>query len=61
MNATLEEMFEVAQAFVKREKAVEMYLDYSNNYLTVECFAAHHDITVDEANELLEYGCFLHE
>ena len=33
-----------------------MYLDYFNNYLTVDLFAEHNQITKEEANRILENG-----
>jgi hypothetical protein len=33
---------------------VAAYLDYVNNYLTVEKYAEHHGLRVDEARRLLE-------
>ena len=39
------------------EKQTEaMYLDYFNNYLTVDLFAEHNQITKEEANRILENG-----
>lgn len=34
----------------------EMYLDYFNNYLTVDLFAEHHQIDPQEARQLLSEG-----
>ena len=34
----------------------EMYLDYVNNFLTVEKFAEHYGITEEKANEIIEEG-----
>ncbi len=42
------------------QKAV-IYLDYLNNFLTVEKFASHYNITIDEANKLIEEGKIIHE
>jgi hypothetical protein len=33
-----------------------MYLDFFNNYLTVEKFAEHNLLSVDHAKQLLEIG-----
>ena len=33
-----------------------MYLDYFNNYLTVDLFAEHKQITKQEASRILEKG-----
>jgi len=42
------------------QKAV-IYLDYLNNFLSVEKFASHYNITVDEANKLINEGRTIHE
>lgn len=34
----------------------EMYLDYVNNFITVEAFACHYGISVDIANKIIEAG-----
>lgn len=33
-----------------------IYVEWMNNYLTVELFAEHHDMTVDDAQALIELG-----
>lgn len=33
-----------------------LYLDYFNNFLTVEKFAEHHSMTVEQADEVIELG-----
>jgi hypothetical protein len=38
-----------------------MFLDYFNNYLTVELFAEHNELSVTEATSLIEMGRKLHE
>tara|TARA_R110000822_G_scaffold37101_1_gene104044 strand:+ start:431 stop:649 length:219 start_codon:yes stop_codon:yes gene_type:complete len=37
------------------------YLDYFNNYLTVDCIAEHHGMTKEHANELINIGRIIHE
>lgn len=37
------------------------YLDYVNNYLTMERFAEHNGLDIDQADVLLEIGKALHE
>ena len=37
-------------------KKETMYLDYINNFLTVERFAEYYDISEDEANDIIELG-----
>jgi hypothetical protein len=39
-----------------REKYIKMYLDYTNNFLTVEKFAEHYQITIEEAQKSIEKG-----
>lgn len=43
-----------------REKLMEDWLDYRNNYLTVEKYAEHRLLTVEQAKQLIELGksCF---
>jgi len=38
------------------EQTEAMYLDYFNNYLTVDLFAEHHQITKQEADRILASG-----
>jgi hypothetical protein len=38
------------------EQTEAMYLDYFNNYLTVDLFAEHNQITKEEANRILAKG-----
>lgn len=37
-------------------KTIEMYLDYVNNFLTVDCFAEYYNISVREANIIINEG-----
>ena len=37
------------------------FLLYFNEYLTVECFADHHHITVEEAQAIIDAGRIIHE
>jgi hypothetical protein len=39
----------------------ELYLDYTNDYLTIQKFAEHHQIEVDDARRLMNIGEKLHE
>ncbi len=41
--------------FTEKQKE-EMYLDYFNNYLTVDLFAEHYEIDPQEARQLLSEG-----
>jgi hypothetical protein len=45
---------------ITREKLVTDYLDYVNNYLTIELYAEHRGLRVSEAELLLILGkqCF---
>lgn len=38
------------------QKFSEMYLDYVNNFLTVEKFADHYGITVEHAQQIVDAG-----
>jgi len=38
-----------------------LYLDYVNNYLTMERFAEHNGLDIDQADVLLDIGKALHE
>ena len=38
----------------------EFYLDWFNNYLTVEKIAEHHGLDVDDAKALINMGRYLH-
>lgn len=40
---------------------IDLYLDYFNNYLTVERFAEHYQIAVEDAKEILKMGKSIHE
>lgn len=42
-------------------KIADFYLDYFNNYLSVELIAEHHFIPTHIAQELIDYGRKLHE
>jgi hypothetical protein len=37
------------------------YLDYFNNYLTVDCIAEHNGMAKEHANELIKMGRLIHE
>ncbi len=41
---------------MNEDKAIELYLDYVNNYLTIAKFAEHNEITVDEAENIIITG-----
>ena len=34
----------------------EYFIDYVNNFLTVECFAEHYGFTISEANNVINIG-----
>ena len=42
-------------------KKVEMFLDYFNNFLSVEGFAEHYGLTNAQASEVIESGRLIHE
>lgn len=33
-----------------------IYLDWLNNYLSIELYAEHHDLTIGQANALIDLG-----
>lgn len=37
-----------------RERLSEIYLDWCNNYLTIDKFSEHYGLTVEEGNQLLK-------
>jgi hypothetical protein len=37
-------------------KLIDMYLDYKNNYLTLELFAEHYQIDIDKAIIIINSG-----
>ena len=39
-----------------RERLEELYLDYVNNWLTLDALSEHHDVPVDTLSILLELG-----
>ena len=39
---------------IMREQLIEVYLDWRNNYLSVELFAEHHGLTDKQATVLIE-------
>lgn len=45
---------------IHEQKAV-IYLDWVNNFISVEGFASYYGITVEVANKLIEEGRIIHE
>ena len=43
------------------QNIIDMYLDWTNNYLTLETFAEHNCISVDLASLIIKEGRILHE
>ena len=43
------------------EQLADLYLEWFNNYLTVEKFAEHYQVTEKDAVNLLNYGRRYHE
>ncbi len=41
-------------------QVIDFYLDWVNNYLTVEKIAEHHGLDVDDARALITMGRFMH-
>ena len=46
---------------MKHQQKAVIYLDWVNNFLSVEKFASYYNITVSEANKLIEEGRTIHE
>jgi hypothetical protein len=42
------------------DQLIEFYLDWFNNYLTVEKIAEHHGLDVDDAKALIRMGRYMH-
>lgn len=38
----------------------DAYLDYVNDFLTVEGYASHYEMTVAEARAIIDAGCIVH-
>jgi len=49
------------QPFNMAEQLADLYLEWFNNYLTVEKFAEHYQVTEKDAVNLLSYGRRYHE
>jgi hypothetical protein len=39
-----------------KQKLVEMYLDYVNNFLTVECFSEYYEISLETGYRVIVIG-----
>jgi len=46
---------------MKHTQKALIYLDWVNNFLSVEGFASYYNITVTQANKLIEEGRIIHE
>jgi hypothetical protein len=44
-----------------KEKTAEMFRDWFNNFLTVECFAEHYGIRKQTAEYIIKFGRIAHE
>ena len=42
-------------------QVIDFYLDWFNNYLTVEKLAEHHGLDVDDAKALICMGRYMHD
>ncbi len=49
------------ETLLANEALRRLYLDYVNDYLTVEVFAEHHGLSVPDASLVIEAGRRLHE
>jgi hypothetical protein len=43
-----------------REQLNEVYLDWFNNYITIECYADHNGLHIDEAHSLINLARGIH-
>ena len=41
---------------IARSRYPELYLDWVNNFITVERFAEYYEITIEHANEIIQSG-----
>lgn len=55
-NATL-----LRDKALNEEKAIELYLDWVNNYLTVDCFALDNNMSKEKAYEVIAKGSTAHK
>ncbi len=37
------------------------YLDYTNDYLTIELYAEHNGLTIEDVRNILKVGKYIHE
>jgi hypothetical protein len=38
------------------QKLIDLYLDYCNDFLTIECFAEYHNLSVNESQSIIARG-----
>lgn len=38
------------------QRVIELYLDWVNNFLTVQAFASHHGFSIEQANRIIDCG-----
>ncbi len=41
---------------IKNKTCKELFLDYLNNFLTVECFAEYYGMTISQSNTVINIG-----
>ena len=44
-----------------KDEIIDFYLDYVNDYLSVDLIAEHNEISTQHANQLIEIGREMHE
>jgi len=44
-----------------KDNMIKMYLDWFNNFLTVQAFADYYQLSIDKAEEVIEQGRHEHE
>ena len=52
---------ETKQAQLAHQYLADLYLDWFNNFLSIEAFAAHNGITEEHAQALIDLGKYYHE
>jgi hypothetical protein len=44
-----------------KQQLINFYLDWVNNFLSIQYFASYHDLTVKQATTMINVGRELHE
>ena len=49
-------IFEQLKNNIMKKQLIELYLDWVNNFVSLEGFASHYELTTEEANTLIDLG-----